>query len=133
MEKVSVKQKIAEVLMENDNGFLSIEKIAALAYENAYMKETKKHLNGLIKRNITHAIAMLSEEGYLVIKDLEKCTNSVKMTHKKVNGYKIADKEDSEIILTNLKSKYERLEIASHIKLDFESLVKDNQFLIENK
>ena len=71
MKKLSVKQKIADVLMENENGFLSIEQIAAIAYEDAYMKETKKHLNGLIKRNITHAIAILSEEGFLVIKDLE--------------------------------------------------------------
>ena len=46
MKKLSVKQKIADVLMENENGFLSIEQIAAIAYEDAYMKETKKHLNG---------------------------------------------------------------------------------------
>ena len=133
MKKVSVKQKIAEVLMENDNGFLSVEQIASLAYNEAYMKETKKHLNGLIKRNITHAIALLSEEGYLVIKDLEECNNSIKMTHKKVNGFKIADKEDIDIVRTNLISKRERLEIASHIKSDFENLVKHNQLLIENK
>ena len=133
MKKVSVKQKIAEVLMENDNGYLSIEKIAALAYENAYRKETKKHLNGLIKRNISHAIALLSEEGYLVIKDLEECVNSVKMTHKKVNGYKIADKEDSKMIFKNLISKNERLEIESSIKSDFESLAIVNELLIENR
>ena len=105
MEKMSVKQKIAEVLMENDNGFLSIEEIAKLSYQDAYMKETRKHLNGLIKRNIIHAIAMLSEEGFLVIKDLEPCANSKKLTHKTVNGYKIADKEDSESIIINLKTK----------------------------
>jgi len=132
MKKLSVKQKIADVLMENDNGFLSIEQIASLAYEDAYMKETKKHLNGLIKRNITHAVALLSEEGFLVIKDLERCVNSVKMTHKKVNGYKIADKEDSEIVITNLKSKFERLEIASQIKFEFENLISNNKILIEN-
>lgn len=129
MKKVSVKQKIAEVLMENDNGFLSIEQIASLAYKDAYMKETKKHLNGLIKRNISHAIALLSEEGYLVIKDLERCSNSVKMTHKKVNGYKIADKEDSQTVLTNLISKNERLQIASNTKQDFEHLASSNALL----
>ena len=130
MKKLSVKQKIADVLMENENGFLSIEQIAAIAYEDAYMKETKKHLNGLIKRNITHAIAILSEEGFLVIKDLERCVNSVKMTHKKVNGYKIADSEDSETVLLSLRSKGERLEIATQVKLNFESLVTDNKLLI---
>jgi len=132
MKKISVKQKIADVLMENDNGFLSIEQIAALAYEDAYMKETKKHLNGLIKRNITHAIAMLSEEGFLVIKDLEPCVNSKKMTHKAVNGYKIADKEDSESIIVNLKTKSERLEIAEQTKFNFESLVNESKYLLEN-
>jgi len=132
MKKVSVKQKIAEVLMENDNGFLSIEQIASLAYKEAYMKETKKHLIGLVKRNMSHAIALLSEEGYLVIKDLERCTNSVKMTHKKVNGYKIADKEDGDTVLTNLISKSERLEIATNTKSNFENLAQNNHMLIEN-
>lgn len=132
MKKLSVKQKIADVLMENDNGWLSIEQIAQLAYPDAYMKETRKHLDGLIKRNITHAIALLSEEGFLVIKDLEPCVSSIKMTHKKVNGYKIADKEDSELVFTNLKSKLERLEIAEQIKFEFESLANNNKF-IENK
>lgn len=133
MKKVSVNQKIAEVLMENDNGFLSIEQIALLAYKDAYMKETKKHLNGLVKRNMSHAIALLSEEGYLVIKDLEECANSVKMTHKKVNGYKIADKEDSKMIFKNLISKNERIEIATNTKSNFEHLAKNNSLLIENQ
>ena len=133
MKKLSVKQKIADVLMENNNGFLSIEQIAQLSYQDAYMKETRKHLNGLIKRNMTHAIALLSEEGFLVIKDLEQCVNGKKMTHKGVNGYKIADKEDSESIIINLKTRNERLEIASNIKSEFESLVEGNELLIENK
>jgi len=130
MNKISVKQKIADVLMENENGFLSIEQIASIAYQDAYMRETKKHLNGLIKRNITHAIAILSEEGFLVIKDLERCVNSVKITHKKVNGYKIADIEDSDTVITNLLSKGERLEIATQVKINFESLATDNKLLI---
>jgi hypothetical protein len=132
MTKISVKQKIAEVLMENTNGFLSIEQIASLSYKDAYMKETKKHLNGLIKRNITHAIAMLMEEGFLVIKDLEPCVNSKKISHKTVNGYKIADKEDSESIIINLKTKSERLEIAEQTKFDFESIINNNKYLLEN-
>ena len=52
------------------------------------------------------------------------------MTHKKVNGYKIADSEDSETVLLNLRSKGERLEIATQVKLNFESLVTDNKLLI---
>jgi len=131
MKKVSVKQKIADVLMENDNGFLSIEQIAALAYKDAYMKETKKHLTGLVKRNITHAIAMLTEEGFLVIKDLEPCSYSVKMSHKGVNGYKIADKEDSESITINLQTKSERLKIAEDIKMNFKHLATKNKMLLE--
>lgn len=132
MEKISVKQKIADVLMVNDNGFLSIEQLAELCYEGAYMKETKKHLNGLIKRNISHAIAMLSEEGFLVIKDLQRCNNSQKLTYKTVNGYKIADKENIKAIEINLKTKSERLQIAEQIKYNFESLVNNSKYLIEN-
>ena len=131
MKKLTVKQKICDVLMENNNGFLSIEEIAQRAYSEAYMKETKKHLNGLVKRNMVHAIAELSLEGYLVIKDLERCSNSAKLSHKRVNGYKIADKEDGEMVIVNLQSKSERLEVAQQMKLNFESLVSNNN-LIEN-
>jgi hypothetical protein len=133
MKAPSVKNKISVVLMENKNGFLSIEEIAKRAYGDSYMKETKNHLNALVRRNITHAIADLSQEGYLVIKDLEPCVNSEKLSHKKVNGYKIADAEDIEMVVVNLKSRRERLEIAAQKKLDFEYLATDNKIYIENK
>lgn len=130
MKKLTVKQKIYDTLMDNENGFMSIETIAKETYRDAYMKETSKHLNGLVQRNMTHAIAMLSGDGYIVI-TLKKPTKNGNMIKKKtVLGYKIADKEDSEHVLDNLSSKSERLEIAKQTRLDFKNLAIDNDFII---
>ena len=45
MKTITVKQRIYTVLIENKKSFLSIEEIAETAYDVAYLKETKKHLN----------------------------------------------------------------------------------------
>jgi len=45
MKTLTVKQRIYTVLIENKNDFLSIDEIAETAYDVAYLKETKKHLN----------------------------------------------------------------------------------------
>lgn len=129
MRTLTVKQRIYTVLIENKNDFLSINEIAETAYDVAYLKETKKHLNGLIKRNIAHAIAMLSEDGYVVIKDLQRCIKSNKMTYKGVNGYKIADKEDIDLVKENLLTKVQRIEIAEQIRFDFTALAEENKLL----
>lgn len=132
MKKITVKQKIYQSLMENTNGFMSIEDIAQNIYGDAYMRETKKHLNGLVKRNITHAIAMLAEEGHLVITLKEPTKNGIKLTRKKVLGYKIADIEDSDYVLDELTSRKERLQIASEKKITFQNTVIESG-IIENK
>ena len=72
MKTITVKERISKVLLENTNGFLSIEEIARIGYGEAYMRDTQKQLNGLIKRNISHAIALLSDKGLVVLKDLEE-------------------------------------------------------------
>lgn len=129
MKTLSVKQRIYTVLMENELEFLSHEEIAEIAYGLAYLRETKKHLNGLIKRNIPHAIAMLAEDGYVVIKDLQRTVNGNKMTYRGVNGYKIADKEDIKIVEKNLLTKKQRIEVAEQIKIDFIELAEENKLL----
>lgn len=128
-----VKKRIYTVLLENKNGFLNYEEIAQIAYGDAYVKATKKHLNGLIKRNVQHGIAMLTEDGYMVIKDLQPTSSGSKLSYKGVNGYKIADKEDIDIVKKNLKTKNERLEIASQIRLNFEGLASKNNLMISNE
>lgn len=129
MKTLSVKQRIYTVLMENELEFLSHEEIAEIAYGLAYLRETKKHLNGLIKRNIPHAIAMLAEDGYVVIKDLQRTVNGNKMTYRGINGYKIADKEDIKIVEKNLLTKKQRIEVAEQIKIDFIELAEENKLL----
>ena len=119
--KVSVKDKICAALLENEGDFLSVEQLAQNIYKEAYMKETSRYLNGLVQRNVIHAIAMLHEDGHLVLTLKEPTKNGKKMTRKKVLGYKIADKEDSTYVLADLKTKKERLEIAYEKKQEFES------------
>lgn len=121
MSKITVKQKIYQALMENTNGFMSVEDLAETIYQDAYMRETKKHLTGLVKRNITHAIAMLAEDGQLVITLKEPTKKAVKLTRKKVLGYKIADIEDSDYVLDELTSRKERLQIVSDKKIGFQT------------
>ena len=128
--KLAVKDKIANVLMQHsEDSFLSIEQIASLAYEGAYLKETKKHLNGLVKRNMPHAIALLSEMNIIVIKDLEPTLNGKKLSYKGVNGYKVADEEDKEVLSRNLISKKQRLEISQQMLFDFAGLAGDSNLI----
>ena len=63
---MKVKERIYQVLLENENGFLTVEQIAKLAFKNVYMSETKKHLNGLIKRNMVYAIGELTKNGFII-------------------------------------------------------------------
>jgi len=122
MSQITVKQKIFMALDANENGFMSVEDIAKVAYGDAYMKETKKHLKGLIQRNISHGIALLSEYGKLVVTLKEPTAPGSKMTFKNIVGYKIADKSDSSLILDNLQSKEERLESSKQLALSFQEL-----------
>jgi len=130
-KELTVKEKIGKVLMENANGFLSLEEIAEIAYGSAYVRPSKPHYNGLIKRNMDHAIALLSKLGFTVVKDLEPTVKSSSLSFKRVLGYKIADKEDIEAVRNNLQTKKERLEIASDNKDNFELLASKNNLLIE--
>lgn len=101
-KELAVKEKIANVLIQHsEDSFLSIEQIASIAYGDAYLKETKKHLDGLVKRNMIHAIALLVENNLIVIKN--------------AGSYKIADESDNEYVIRNLISKKERLEISQQI------------------
>lgn len=129
MKTIPVRQRIYTVLTENQNDFINHEDIAQITYGEAYLKETKKFLNSLIKRNIPHAIAMLAEDGYVVIKDLQPCVNGKKMKYRGVNGYKIADKEDIDLVERNLLTKDERIQIAEQISLDFKELAIENKLL----
>lgn len=134
MEKLTVKAKIFATLKDNaekvDSDFMSVEEIAKETYGDAYMKETSKHLNGLVQRNMTHAIAMLAEDGEIVITLKAPTKNGNKIKKKTILGYKIAAKEDSEYVVDNLSSRSERLEIAKQMKLGFQNLAIDNDFII---
>jgi len=131
MKKLTVKDRIYEVLMENQNGFLTPEQIAEISYGPAYIRDTRKGLDSLIKRNMIYAIGQLNKDGYVVIKDLEPTENGIKLSYKKVLGYKIADTEDIDDVKKNLKTKEERLEIYQEKKKEFKELAEDNQLLLK--
>ncbi len=134
--KLTVKQRIYNVLMENKNGELNHEEIAERAYGDAYLRETKKHLTGLVKRSVSHAIAMLAEDGYIVVRVLDSFSkedlingNHKTSYKKKLKGYKIADKEDIKMVEANLLRKEERIENAEQLKIEYHRLAQDNKLL----
>ena len=129
MSQITVKQKIFMALDANENGFMSVEDIAKVAYGDAYMKETKKHLKGLIQRNISHGIALLSEYGKLVVTLKEPTRPGAKTSYRNIIGYKIADKSDSSLILENLQSKEERIESSTQIALSFQDLAIESKVI----
>lgn len=130
--ELPVKKLIAKVLLENQNGYLDHEQIAEIGYGNAFVKATKKHLIGLIKRSMSHAIALLSDmdEGYLVVKLFRDNRNGSKL-NRIVEGYKIADQDDIDEVKENLTTLEKRLESSRRIQTEFIESAKEKGLLTD--
>jgi len=135
MKELSTKERIASALLGNKNGYLTVEQIAEIGFDVQYGKQTKKHLNSVVKRNMPHAITYLYEEyGVLVAIDKEPTKNGSKISRKKIIGYKIANKDnekDVAIINQNVVTKEEQLNIFEEQRTLMIGRAKDTGLLDE--
>jgi hypothetical protein len=66
-KKPLVKELVADVLANNDNGYMTVADIAEKAFGDAYIGYTYKALDEKVRRSIYGAISILSEQGIVVI------------------------------------------------------------------
>lgn len=108
MSTTTIQRRILNVLVEHkEKKYMSISDIARLAYGDAYIRDTKKHLENLIRRNIypTIGLAMQNDMIVLTVKNRNAETGEIE---KKVLGYKIAGREDQAIIDLMMEDKEKR-------------------------
>ena len=116
MKTTPIKRRILNVLVQyKDRPYLTVSEIAQLAYGVAYIRDTRKHLDRIVRRNIYSVMELATENDMIVlpVKDRDKVTGEIK---KAALGYKIAGREDSEYIsrLLNDKEKRARAYYASY-------------------
>jgi hypothetical protein len=116
MKKVlSVKQRIKDVLVVNNDMWLNHKEVAELAYGEAYIRDTANGLNAKIARNINSAIFELSNEEklFVVSKNLPRTNKEINdamrrnssntaSTLSPYKSYKIADAEDKADVLIDV-------------------------------
>ena len=130
----TVKEKILNALVKHShNGVLTLREIAELAYPDTE-KEFKKHAEGLVKRNIAHAMALGSEQGFVTVIIKKPCVNPKKVARHAVIGYKIVGWEDQQIIKEATIDKDQRAKIYLEKQQEFlEDLEKNNLLSDETK
>jgi len=106
MKTTPIKRRILNVLVQyKDNSFLTISDIARLAYGQAYIRDTRKHLDQLVRRNIYSVMDLAIENNMIVLPVKERKDGEIS---KKTRGYKIAGKEDAEYVDMLLEDKEKR-------------------------
>ena len=108
MKTTPIKRRILNVLVQyKDMPYLTVEDIARLAYGEAYIRDTRKHLKALVQRNIYSVMELAADNKMflLPVKDRDKESGELR---KKALGYKIAGKEDQEYISRLLDDKERR-------------------------
>ena len=103
MKLPSIKELIYDSLINNENGYLTVQELASQVFGAQYGKYTKKGLEDKIRRNIYGSIAMASENGLLVI---GKRNNELKGNI--IDKWKIAGETDTEDVRKVLADKDER-------------------------
>jgi hypothetical protein len=107
MKTTPIKRRILNVLVQyKDRPHLTVSEIGQLAYGVAYIRDTRKHLDGIIRRNIYSVMDLALENDMIVLPVKQKSEEGE--LKKKTMGYKIAGKEDSDFIHMLLKDKEKR-------------------------
>ena len=125
VKRVAAYKRIFQVLVENENGYLSPEEITERAFGPFYHPKAESEMVKLIKRNIAHAASEAERNGMMIIPIREACkpryfTNDfgereiieTKISRFRILGYKIADKSDLHDIEDVLEHKEERVKSA---------------------
>lgn len=108
MKTTAIKRRILNVLVQyKDRSYLTISEIAELSYGSAYIRDTKRHLDALVRRNIYSVMDLAIENDMIVLPVKQRNKDSGEI-EKKIVGYKIAGKEDSEYISLLLEDKEKR-------------------------
>ena len=124
----AVKTRILNVLVENEDGFLSVDEIAEKAlgpfpngqFRNLGVKQ--------VKQNIGHAIELGAEQGMIII--AQKFPTKKDLTKRfRIAGYKIADSTDANYIKQAIDSKAERQKSYTESLNLFSSRVIENELL----
>lgn len=122
MKTTPIKRRILNVLVQyKDRPFLTVSEIAQLAYGVAYIRDTKRHLDGIVRRNI-YSVMDLALENDMIVLPVKKRNTDTNEIEKKTLGYKIAGKEDSEYIDMLLQDKEKR---ANAYILSYNRMVDD--------
>ena len=93
----NTKELIADVLLNNTNGYLTAQDIAELTFGPQYGWHSRKTLDDKVKRNIYGAMAQLTAQNYVVIGK-----KNMAIKNNPIDRWKIAgpdDKDDVIIIL----------------------------------
>jgi len=108
MKTTAIKRRILNVLVQyKDRSFLTISEIAQLAYGVAYIRDTRRHLDNIVRRNI-YSVMELALENDMIVLPVKKRKEDSNELEKKIIGYKIAGKEDQDIIDMLLQDKEKR-------------------------
>lgn len=108
MRTTSIKRRILNVLVQyKDRSYLTISEIAELAYGEAYIRDTRKHLDAIVRRNI-YSVGDLAIDNNMIVLPVKKRDAETGEVEKKILGYKIAGKEDAEYIDILLQDKEKR-------------------------
>ena len=122
MRTTPIKRRILNVMAQyKDRPYLTVSEIAGLAYGSAYIRDTRRHLDSLVRRNI-YSVMDLAVQNDMIIIPVKKRNTDTGDIEKKILGYKIAGKEDQEYISMYLEDKEKR---ANAFYLAFSNTVDD--------
>ncbi len=108
MSTTPIKRRILNVLVQHkESAYLTVEQIAEYAYGDAYIRDTKKHLNGIVRRNIYSAMEMAIDNNMIIL-PVKRKNHETGEIEKRTLGYKIAGKEDGDYINMLLQDKEKR-------------------------
>jgi hypothetical protein len=108
MSTTPIKRRILNVLVQHkESAYLTVEQIAEHAYGDAYIRDTKKHLDNIVRRNIYSAIE-LAIDNNMIILPVKRKNHETGEIEKRTLGYKIAGKEDGDYINMLLQDKEKR-------------------------
>ena len=68
MKTTAIKRRILNVLVQyKDRSYLTISEIAELSYGSAYIRDTKRHLDALVRRNIYSVMDLAIENDMIIL------------------------------------------------------------------
>ena len=87
MKTTPIKRRILNVLVQyKDRPFLTVSEIAQLAYGVAYIRDTRRHLDAIVRRNI-YSVMDLTLENDMIVMPVKKMNTETNEIEKKTLVY----------------------------------------------